>query len=281
MDEKRNTERILLAFPIRVTAYGEGQGSFSEETHTVEVNRAGARIVLKHQVAPGDTIRIVNLENLHEADFRVVGPSRMEEEELGDWGVVCLEADRNLWDIQFSPPLESPDKAAGALLKCGDCGAQSFCALRDWEVEILASGCLQRFCEQCGGPTNWQHADVNDRIGTVRPPETPAPPVEPAAVPPPETWARQRAHKRLALKLPILVRDQHGGQEVSKTENVSKGGLAVSLGLKLEVGEVVTVCCPYSEGGQNLEQKAEVRNRTTIFIGERWTYGMCYTAAAS
>jgi hypothetical protein len=281
MDEKRNTERILLAFPIRVTAYGEGEGSFSEETYTVEINRTGARITLKHQVAPGDTIRIVNLENLREADFRVVGPSRTEDVELGDWGVVCLDADRSLWDIQFSSPLESPDKAAGALLKCADCGARCFCTLRDWEVEILESGVLQRFCETCGGPTNWQHADVNESIGIVRQPEAPPPPAEPVAVLPPGTWARQRAYKRLALKLPILVRDQNGAQEVSKTENISKGGLAVSLGLKLEVGDVVTVCCPYTDGGQNLEQKAEVRSRITFFIGERWIYGLCYTGMAS
>ena len=278
MDERRNTERILLKFPIRVSAFGGSAGTFSEETYTVEVNRAGARIALKHRVAPNDTIRIVNLENLREADFRVVGPCRLEGGGFGDWGVECLEPDRNLWEIKFSPPLETHTNPAGALLKCGECGTQSFCALRDWEFQILESGPLQRFCQECGAPTAWQHADVNHRVGDVHPLETPA--TAAAAAPlPPGTWAHKRVFKRLALKLPILVRDQNGGQEIAKTENLSKGGLAVCLGLRLEVGDVVTVCCPYSEGGQNLEQKAEVRSRVTFFIGERWIYGLCYIAA--
>ena len=276
MDEKRNTERILLTIPIRVTAFGGSEGGFSEETYTVEVNRAGARIALKHRVEPGDTLRIVNLENRREADFRVVGPSRLEEKGISDWGVVCLEADRNLWEIQFSPPLKTHANESGALLKCGDCGAQSFCTLRDWEIESLKAGSLQRLCEKCGAPTNWQYADSHGGIEDGRPPEPPPKPETTTAKPPPLSWASKRAHKRLAMKLPILVRDQEGAQELSKTECLSKGGLAVSLALKLEVGDIVTVYCPYCEGGQNFEQKAEVRSRLTFFQGERWIYGLSY-----
>jgi len=279
MDEKRNTERILLTIPIRVTAFGGSEGGFSEETYTVEINRDGARIALKHRVEPGDTIRIVNLENLREADFRVVGPCRLEENGIGDWGVVCLDVDRSLWDIQFSPPLKAHANEAGALLKCGDCGAQSFCNLRDWEVQILESGSLQRFCEKCGAPTNWQHADSHPGVEAGRPPEPPPKPEAAAPKQPPGTWAHKRAFKRLAMKLPILVRDQKGVKELSKTECLSKGGLAVSLGLKLEVGDIVAVYCPYCEGGQNFEQKAEVRSCLTFFQGERWIYGLSYMVA--
>jgi hypothetical protein len=280
MDEKRDTEPILLKLPIRVSAFGGSGGDFSEETYTVEINRAGARIALKHRVAPGDTIRIVNLKNLRESDFRVVGPSRLEAGGVDDWGVECLEADRDLWEVKFSPPLESHTTPAGALLKCDDCGAESFCSLRAWELEILKSGALQRLCQDCGAPTNWQYADVGLRVRQVDPPEAPAAP-KLEGTQPPAPKVGKRAHKRLALKLSILVRDQKGGQEVSKTDNLSKGGLAVSLGLKLEVGDVVAVFCPYSEGGQNLEQTAEVRSRLTFFAGERWIYGLCYVAAAS
>lgn len=279
MDEKRNTERILLTIPIRVTAFGGSAGGFSEETYTVEINRAGARIALGHRVETGDTLRIVNLENGREADFRVVGPSRVEEGGTGDWGVVCLDADRCLWDIQFSPPLNVQASEAGALLKCGDCGAQSFCNLRAWEIEILESGPLQRFCEKCGAPTNWQYANHHVGIEAGRPPEPPPKPEPPTTKLPPGTWANKRAFKRLAMKLPILVRDKKGGQELSKTECLSKGGLAVSLGLKLEVGDIVAVFCPYCEGGQNFEQKAEVRSRVTFFHGERWIYGLSYIVA--
>jgi hypothetical protein len=274
MEEKRNTERILLTIPIRVTAFGGSEGGFSEETYTVEVNRDGARIALRHRVATGDTLRIANLENLREADFRIVGRSRLEENGVSDWGVACLDADRNIWDIQFSSPLKAATNESGALLKCGDCSAESFAALRDWEVKSLDAGSLQRFCEKCGGPTNWQYADGHGGIENGRPSQ-PQPATTAAKAP--LSWVSKRAFKRLAMKLPILVRDQGGAQEVSKTECLSKGGLAVSLALKLEVGDVVSVYCPYCEGGQNFEQKAEVRSRLTFFQGERWIYGLSYT----
>jgi hypothetical protein len=279
MEEKRNTERMLLAIPIRVTAFGGSEGGFSEETYTVEINRDGARIALKHRVDPDDTLRIVNLENLREADFRVVGQNRLEENGISDWGVVCLDADRNLWNIKFSAPLNAHTNEAGALLKCEDCGAESLCALRDWEVKSLEAGSLQRLCEKCGEPTKWQYADRHIGIENGRPPEPPPKPDPSAAKLPPGTWAHKRAHKRLAMKLPILVRDKEGAHEVSKTECLSRGGLAVSLGMKLEVGDIITVYCPYCEGGQNLEQKAEVRSRLTFFHGERWIYGLSYIAA--
>lgn len=282
MDERRDTERILLKFPIRVSSFGEGAGAFTEETWTVEVNRTGARIALKHAVAPNDTIRIVNLENLREADFRVLDPVRLEQGEMVEWGVECMEPDHNLWDIKFSPPLQGPDNASGALLVCGDCGAQSFCNLQDWELDVLKSGPLQRLCDKCECPTAWDYVDVGRRVEAA-PQPTAAPtaaPVAPSVAVASAPWMDKRQHKRLALKLPTLVRDEDGREEISKSENISKGGLAVSLSLVFEVGDIVTVCCPYSEGGQNFEQKAEVRHRRTFFHGERWIYGLHYLATS-
>ena len=276
MIERRDSERLLLKIPIRVTSFGGSAGNFTEETYTVEINRKGARITLQHRVEPEATLRIVNLENLREADFQVVGPIRLEGGELGDWGVECLETNRNIWDMEFAAPLSTVGQQAGALIECKDCGTQSFCSLQDWEIDALDSGSMQRLCQKCGGPTDWRYVDVNRRAAEPRPAEAvaaaPAPLVVPAPLATPPRV--ERRVRRLALKLPILVRDKTGDQEVSKTENVSKGGVAVALGMELELGDIVTVCCPYSEGGQNVEQKAEVRHREVFFIGQRWIYGM-------
>jgi len=280
MTERRDSERVLLSIPIRVSFFGRGETSFAEETKTVEINRKGARIVLKHPVNPDDTLRIVNLENLREADFRVLGPSRLEEGGVCEWGVECLETAREIWEIQFSPPLEQAGKQAGALLECSECRTQIFTALQSWEVDALDEGSLQRLCQDCGGPTDWRYVDVNLRArereraapeAVAASPETPG--WVPSVVPQPAQPER-RSSRRLALKLPILVRTKAGDQEITKTENISKGGLAVCLGIELEVGDTITVCCPYEEGGQNLEQKAIIRHRETFFVGQRWLYGV-------
>lgn len=289
--DRRGTERLLLAVPIRVIAFGTDGGGFTEDTNTVEVNRAGARILLKHRVASGDTVRIINLESFSEADFRVVGPTRLDSGEVAEWGMECAEPGRDIWGIEFAAPIAPENRQAGALLLCQGCGRQVLCVLTLMEVEILnANGGLQRLCDQCGELSSWTYADVERRPQPLPPaePTAPPPPAEvvpqpppgPAAPPPraeePKGQVEKRAHKRLPLKLPVLVRTHKGEQELAKTENISKGGLAVSLGLKLAVGEIVRVVCPYTEGGQDLEQKGEVRRRVTFFAGTRWLYGLRY-----
>jgi hypothetical protein len=44
--------------------------------------------------------------------------------------------------------------------------------------------------------------------------------------------------------------------------------------MDLAVGDVVRVVYPYSPGGQNIEQKAEVRRRAAYAFGGRRLYGL-------
>ena len=271
--ERRQTERIMVAIPVRVLAFSAG-GDFSEDTFTVEINQAGARIALKHRVAPGDDLRIINLQNLAEADFRVVGPTRLDHGDVGEWGVECLEPGRNIWGIDFSAPLAAGNAQAGALLVCQGCKREVLAVLSLMEAEMLdATGSLSRLCDQCGEFSSWTHADISRRPQT-QPSGSEAPPPPQRAYEP--GGIERRAHKRLPIKLPVLVRNHKGDQEISKTENVSKGGFAVCLGLMLAHGERVHVVCPYTEDGHNLEQKAEVRRRVSFTPGQRWLYGMRY-----
>lgn len=147
----RRTERILLEIPIRVASFGGSTGKFSEETRTLLLNRDGALISLQHRLVPDEFIRIVNLTNLREADFRVVGLARQEAGQLAEWGVECLDKGRCLWDIDFPPPMKATESKAGALLRCHRCGKQSLLVLSLTEVDILEStGSIEKLCEQCG-----------------------------------------------------------------------------------------------------------------------------------
>jgi hypothetical protein len=273
--DRRSTERVMVEIPIRVMSFASGGRGFTEDTRTIQVNCDGARIALRHRVTTADDIRIINLANLQEADFRVVGAVRLEGGEFSEWGVECLDKDRNIWGIDFPPPLDPTSPQAGALLQCQGCKTEVFQVLTLVEVDILEStGSVQRRCEQCGQFSSWGDADV------IRRPQTPSP--EAAAPPPPspvesrEGKAERRAHKRVAVKLPVLVRNHAGDEEVSKSENISKGGLAVCVHLKLAVGEIVTIACPYTQGDQNLLQKAEVRRRVSVTADRRWLYGLHY-----
>jgi hypothetical protein len=273
--DRRGTERVMLEIPIRVMSFASGSAGFTEDTRTVQVNQAGARIALRHRVATGSEVRIINLENLREADFRVVGPIRLDRGEVSEWGVECLEIGRNIWGIEFPSPLDVTSAQAGALLQCQGCKREVLQVLTLVEVDILEStGWIQRLCDQCGQFSSWAYADV------IRHPQTP--PLETAAslpASPAAHWdgkAERRAHKRVAVKLPVLVRNHTGEEEISKSENISKGGLAVCLHLRLAAGEMVTVACPYTQGDQNLLQKAEVRRCVTVTADRKWLYGVRY-----
>jgi hypothetical protein len=275
-EERRQTERVMLAIPVRVLAFRGSGGDFAEDTFTVQVNQAGARIALKHRVAPGDDLRIINLQNLAEADFRVIGPTRLDRGQVAEWGVECLESSRNIWGIDFPAPISSEDSRAGALLACQGCGREVLSVLSLMEAETLeAAGSLNRLCDRCGELSIWIYADI-----TRRPQAQPGHPESALPPEPPPAYEaggiERRAHKRLPIRLPVAVRNHKGEQEISKTENVSKGGFAVCLGLMLAVGEVVRVVCPYTEDAHNMEQKAEVRRRADFTPGERWLYGMRY-----
>jgi hypothetical protein len=270
--DRRGSERLMLGIPIRVLCFAGSAGSFTEDTHTIRVNRAGARIALRNGVSTGDEIRIVNLENMNEADFRVAGPVRLNRGEISEWGVELLDRNRNIWGIDFPAPLEASGSEAAALLRCEGCGKEALLVLTLVEADILEeNGSVQKLCEKCGQFSTWGHADI-ERHAQPSSPATEAP--TPAL-----QWdgkAERRVYKRVAVKLSVLVRNHKGQEEASKTEDISKGGLAVALQILLALGEIVTVACPFTKGSENLFQKAEVRRRVTITPDTKWLYGLRY-----
>ena len=272
---ERRTERLLLTIPIRVLGLDSARGEFCEDTHTVMVNHTGARIALKHQVFPGDSLRIVNLENSSEADFRIVGPMHLGGAEVTEWGVECLDSKRNIWGIEFSPPLAFGSSEAAALLECRPCGKKVMWIVSLMDVEVLDStGMVPLDCAVCGKLTYWAYADIACRPREFSPSEPTAPPPRPVEVE--KQQGERRAHKRLRLKLAILVRSQNGEEEITKTENLTKRGVAAILGIDLSVGERVNIVCPFTPGGQKIEQTAEVRWRDAYPLGFRRTYGFRY-----
>jgi hypothetical protein len=125
------------------------------------------------------------------------------------------------------------------------------------EREVLnASGVIAKYCGQCEKPTYWTY------VKSARRPR--GHPPFPDVAPPPRVdrvkkFVNTRAHKRLRLYFPLLVRDQRGHEEISTTENISVGGLGVVLAMDLAVDEIVTYICPYISDSQNLEPQAACR----------------------
>lgn len=272
----RRSERLLLSFPIRVDGAEPSGSSFSETTRTLVINRHGARIQLKRQVQPGQTLHIVNLVGNREADFRVVGPTQPYNDQGGEWGVECREEGRNVWGIEF-PPSEERELPCSALLECRRCHQVRLTPMSVVELDVLeSSGLLTKECGACQQPTSWGY--VQKQVGFPARARDADPAVAEAFTPPPPTSDR-RATRRVPLRLPIRVRSWLGGEELTKSENVSKDGLAFISDKQYEIGEALQVTCPYDPGGENIELRGRVVRRSGT-KGGRLVYGVRYERAA-
>jgi hypothetical protein len=267
---------LLLTFPIRVEGADLKGADFSETTRTLVVNRHGARIQLARPVSPGQTLRIVNLAGNRQAEFRVVGPTQPMSNQGGEWGVELRDERKNIWGIDF-PPLENHELPCSALLECRACQTVGLTNMSLVELDVLnSSGILSRTCKACGQNTAWGYP--HQPLGGLPPPaEAESAGGEGEGAKP--VRKDRRASPRVSLRLPIRVRNWYGTEEFTKSENVSKGGLAFISEKRYEIGEALQITCPYNPGADNIESRGRVARRSETKGSGPWIYGVRYEAA--
>jgi len=275
--DKRRSDRLMLTIPLEVSGIDAKGIEFHENARTITLNRHGARIALMRMLAGGQTVRLTNLVIHREANFRVVGPLTPHSEKGGEWGVECVDGQQNIWGIQFPPSPADQASESAALLECRVCHSVALMRTSLVEIEVLGtSGLLPKLCEVCKTTTSWGQAEKQVAMG--------APPDEAAmmaAVGVAPLGASRgidlRRHRRVSLQLPVLVRDYSGQFEVTKTENVSKGGFCFITEKSFMIGEGVMVACPYSKASsQNLEISAKIVRRQNVSGSQRVIYGVRY-----
>jgi hypothetical protein len=274
--ERRRSDRLLLTIPLRVEGTDVRGREFESEARTVIINRHGARIQLKHSLKAGQVVRLVNLVNQRVAEFRVVGPTEPYSEKGGEYAVATVNPDSNIWGIQFPPPSESEVTTPKALVECRMCHTVALRHLSMVEVEVLESaGIFSRVCEKCGQPTPWGQAE--QQVAMEGPPgEEDLFREARGGVTAAE--ANRRQHRRVSLQLPILVRDYYGGAEITKTENISKGGFCFASEKTYQLGEAVMVICPYDPAAHSIEVRSKIVRKRQIEGINKKIYGVRYEA---
>jgi hypothetical protein len=267
----------MLTVPLQVTGVDSKGVEFKENMRTLTLNRHGARIMSPRILASGQTIHITNLVSRRKANFRVVGPISPHSEKGGEWGVECLDGQDNIWGIKFPPPPAGQDTDSAALLECRQCHTVALLRVSLVEFEVLgASGLMTRACESCKENTTWGYAEK--QVSMSAPSGAAAATAERGVGgDPAKGGVDLRRHRRVALQLPILVRDFSGEFEITKSENVSKGGFCFSSERDFHVGEGVMVACPYSRTSENLEVSAKIVRRQSVEGSKRKIYGVRYS----
>jgi hypothetical protein len=91
--------RIHAALPVRVWA--ESDRAVKQMAYTLDVSPKGARLAgVKGLKEPGQLI--VVRRNTDEAQFRVIWIGNLKTPQEGQIGIECVDADKIIWDVDFS-----------------------------------------------------------------------------------------------------------------------------------------------------------------------------------
>jgi c-di-GMP-binding flagellar brake protein YcgR len=78
-----------------------------------------------------------------------------------------------------------------------------------------------------------------------------------------------------------LIRDYYGGVEITKSENISKGGFCFVSEKNYHPGGGVLVVCPYNPSSQNIEMHATIVRLRTLEGTNRKVYGVRYDSQSA
>jgi hypothetical protein len=261
---RRRSDRIHVQIPVRLSGKDRSGAEFEEETVTVNINRHGACITLTQYIEPQQLVRVKNLRNGLEQDFRVVGLVRQVFGNRAEWGLELTDPEIDFWGVEFSPPPESVEPKI--LLECSACSKVLLGYVSRLQFDMLLhTGLISRHCEQCGETTRWQ-------------PSEPALPPEIARRVTPTEHERRKT-RRLRIAMHLRLTGANGESETVQTADVSKGGLCFFSKKAHAVGEWVSLILPYGEAGKPSETLAKVVWAREAPGGK--LYGASYTASDS
>jgi hypothetical protein len=274
-DQQRRSPRILLSIRVGVSGTDEDGRPFETSGRTVTVNRHGGCIRISHPLNSGQTICIVNEETGEQEQFRVIDPVAPPLDQLGDWGIECVNAEKNIWNIEFPPLLADSD--AHVLLECRRCQALALLSLSLVEVEVLeTAGLLTKTCEDCRLPAPWGYPLRTFALEGL--PDQLAPRESSSDA---QTMRDRRRKYRRQAQLPLRVRDYFGEIEFSRTENISHSGFCFSSLRTYRVGQGIVVICPFDGANEHPEIPARIVRAESASGSERHIYGARYVSLGS
>lgn len=284
--ERRRSDRLTLTVPLLITGVDENGEEFECDAQTVNVNRDGARILIPRFLRSGQEVKVVNKINRRKAVFRVAGPLAPLTEKGGEFGFMGpialqdrgksetgasgIDSSSSLWGIRFPPLVAGEEAAPKALAACRQCKTVELIYTSLIEIEVLeTSGILARHCVKCGAETPWGYSETElQSAGSVENLVSTA------------SGEERRKHRRVVLQMPILIRDYFGGVEVTKSENVSKGGVGFASEKIYQIGQGVMIACPYDKASHNIEVPGHIASRREINGTNRKLYGVRYKSKA-
>jgi hypothetical protein len=272
-ENQRRTDRVMIRMPVQISAVDVTGEKFSEEGHTLTINRHGATIALNRKLTPGLLLKLCPITSKKESNALVMGQLGGQSN-VHVYGIALLEPNANLWGIQFPPLPESEEGLARLLLECGACKAREVVSLNELETDVFEGNhSLPRSCTQCGTWTLWSQTanvlpagDSGAQLTTVA--DSSSSPVDRAQ--------NKRKHVRVQVKMKACIRHPGFEEEVVEVKDLSRGGLSFLSSKAYMEGSKIEVAVPYSKGKANIFVAARI-NRVQQVPGKEVTkYGVQY-----
>jgi len=271
---QRQSDRVFLTLPIRVSGDGKQGGNFLEEGQTVDISRQGATIVLERELYAGQMVKIQRVGTDKEAMARVIGhTSGRSGSHL--FGLVLLDPAANLWDIAFPAVTEMHKAVLRALLRCIACRRLEVSYLNEFEADLfLHHHCISRICRHCGGWTTWtrphsQTPELNlpdEQNGLhSRSPHLLAAGTQ-----------EQRSHDRVQVEAVGCVRHPTLGNEVVLVRDLARGGLSFYSTSIYAEGSHVEMAVPYTSKAPNIYAPAKIVSARKDANKGQFEYGVAY-----
>jgi len=292
-DGMRRSSRIPKEIAILLVGSDMAGKVFSEETKTVVLSRHGAGIVSQYVLSAEQELILRRLDTDKEAEVRIVGQLGSHGESH-TYGVAFLDAEMDLWGVDFPSMTDSEKEVSRALLQCSSCKAREMVQQSDLESDVyLVNEGIIRFCRKCGSSTIWKRA-IGDAAGDTvplenTPPEAeqraepvetlPEAPPNPALAPVPQTAARtenRRKHVRTRVNFQACVRTHTFGDDIVTCEDISRGGLCFTSGKRYIEQTEIEVAAPYSPGNPEIFVHAQIVHVVELKQEGRFRCGVRY-----
>ncbi len=287
----RRSNRIAREIAILLVGSDMEGKVFSEQTKTVLLSRHGAGIVSQYVLSAEQELILRRLDTDKEAEVRVVGQLGSHGESH-TYGVAFLDAELDLWGVDFPSMTDSEKEASRVLLQCSSCKVRELVQQSDLESDVyLVNEGIVRSCKRCGSSTIWKRAAEDAggepaRLETTLPEaEESAEPVEtlPAAspdpAPSPQPAARtenRRKHVRTKVNFKACIRSYAFGDDIVTCEDISRGGLRFKSRKEYAAKTEIEVAAPYAPGTPDIFIRGHIVYVVELKQERRFRCGVCY-----
>jgi hypothetical protein len=259
--QPRRTDRVSLTLFLEISGTDSHGEAFSEPGKTLLINRHGAVILFERVLAPEQIVHLRRRapgESHREADARVVGEFGRQEDGFL-YGVELVDANADLWGVEFPQPSESNDAVARMLLQCTYCHAREVVYLNEVELRGFETNRgIARHCKTCGVPSIWTQAPHEDEDKLAARSTRGRRAADAQSNVTPEGEQRERKRMRFKTRLTACVRQSGADDELAVCEDISPLGMCFRSKRRYEADALIDVAVPYSPEAANIFMPARI-----------------------